>query len=209
MGLKTTRLLEKIQALLNEGKLELVMDKYFMRRASRLFSDFFIVSSGRYLEITLTNCNINELLGELLAEVKRKQYNEDYILEVLDDDELYLEALATRIAFQPVLQEVKWSFKPGDVLPVRLNPERFAEAYTGLLEDIASLDVPDLRITTALQEQGVVVRTDSINGIPEGVFNEKRFNTHRRRMELAGGQLHKVTSGGKVLFEITFSQAAR
>ncbi|HPU35195.1 MAG TPA: hypothetical protein PLA91_00200, partial [Bacillota bacterium] len=75
MGLKTTRLLEKIQALLNEGKLELVMDKYFMRRASRLFSDFFIVSSGRYLEITLTNCNINELLGELLAEVKRKQYN--------------------------------------------------------------------------------------------------------------------------------------
>ncbi|VFU11973.1 hypothetical protein SCFA_1470009 [anaerobic digester metagenome] len=209
MVLRTTRLLEKIQALLNEGKLELIMDKYFMRRANRLFSDFFIVSSGRPLDITLTNGNINELLGDLLAEVKRKQYNEDYILEVLDDDELYLEALATRIAFQPVLQEVKWSFSPGDVVPVRLNPERFAEAYTGLLEDIATLDVPDLRIATALQEQGVVVRTDSINGIPAGVFNEKRFNAHRRRIELAGGQLQKVTGGGKVRFEITFSAAAR
>jgi hypothetical protein len=209
MVLKTTRLLEKIQALLNEGKLELIMDKYFMRRANRLFSDFFIVSSGRPLDITLTNGNINELLGDLLAEVKRKQYNEDYILEVLDDDELYLEALATRIAFQPVLQEVKWSFSPGDVVPVRLNPERFAEAYTGLLEDIATLDVPDLRIATALQEQGVVVRTDSINGIPAGVFNEKRFDAHRRRIELAGGQLQKVTGGGKVCFEITFSAAAR
>jgi hypothetical protein len=149
------------------------------------------------------------LLGELLAEVKRIQYNEDHILEVLDDDDLYLEALATRIAFQPVLQEVIWSFSPGDVAPVRLNPERFAEAYAGLLEDIASLDVPDLRIATAVQGQGFVVRTDSINGIPEGVLNEKRFNTHRRRIELAGGQLHKVISGGKVRFEITFSAAAR
>ncbi len=61
MVLKTTRLLEKIQALLNEGKLELIMDKYFMRRASRLFSDFFIVSSGRPPEITLTNGNINKV----------------------------------------------------------------------------------------------------------------------------------------------------
>lgn len=94
-------------------------------------------------------------------------------------------------------------------MPVRLNPERFAEAYTGLLEDIATLDVPDLRIATALQEQGVVARTDSVKGIPSGVFNEKRFNAHRRRIELAGGQLQKVTGGGKVRFEITFSAAAR
>lgn len=207
MVLKTARLLEKIRALLNEGKLELIIDKYFMRRAMRLFSDFELISGGRPLEITDESHNMNQLLEDLLAEAKTNQYEEDYIFEVLDDNERYLEALATRIAFQPVLQEVQWSFIPGDVPAVRLNAERFKEAYLGLLEEIASLDVPDLRVATLSHEKGVIVRTDSINGIPGEVINDRKFSTHQRRIELAGGQLHKEATGDKIRFDIIFLSA--
>jgi len=74
---------------------------------------------------------LNQLLKDLLLQINSVPYN-DNILDVLENEEMYLHSLIARIAFQPVFREVSFDFQGDNNLPrLEIPKDRYCDALLG------------------------------------------------------------------------------
>ncbi len=135
------------------------------------------------------------MIEDLLEEINGTPHSDD-ILEVLDSQEQFLDALVTRIAFQPVFKNVRFHFTAGDNLPlIRLQKDRFCDALAGILEEIATVDIKEISLLTARYDEGIVITVSVPGGIPEDVLNEKKLKLYRRKFSILGGGMDVEKDG--------------
>ncbi|ATW25244.1 MBL fold metallo-hydrolase [Candidatus Formimonas warabiya] len=203
--LKAAHLTGKIEKIFTQGGTDLMIDRYLFRRVQRSFADFMQICGGMPIHDAREVLDMNQLLQDLLRDINRVPYNDD-ILEVLDREEQFIDALVLRIAFQPIIKGVTFHFLPDpDLLRVRIDQERFCDALLGILEEIAAIDVKEICIVSGNTDTGPAIRISNPKGIPENVFTKKKLGLYERKFASLGGLLKIEQDQSGIRFVIELS----
>lgn len=187
--MKAAQLTGKIDKIFASDGIDGVIDKCLFQRVQHSYSDFVQITSGMPINCSGEKLDLNRIIEDLLRQITSVPYN-DNILEVLNSDEQYIKALVSRIAFQPVFKNVLFDFQPDANLPmVSINKDRFCDALLGVLEEIAAIDIKQIRIVSARANNRAIIRIDNRRGIPGDVLNEKKLQLYQRKFAVQGGTL--------------------
>ncbi|MEN6463493.1 MAG: MBL fold metallo-hydrolase [Syntrophomonas sp.] len=186
--MKAAQLTGKIDKIF-AGDIDGIIDKCLFQRVQRSYQDFIQITSGMPINYTGEILDLNRIIEDLLQQITSVPYN-DNILEVLNSDEQYIKALVSRIAFQPVFKNVLFDFQPyPGQLMVNINKDRFCDALLGILEEIAAIDIKQIRIVSARANNRTIIRIDNHRGIPGDVLSEKKLQLYQRKFAVLGGSL--------------------
>jgi glyoxylase-like metal-dependent hydrolase (beta-lactamase superfamily II) len=158
---RSLMVIQKIGRLFNRGALENLLPRTLLNRATRLMMDFILAAKGLSNGEAVILVDVNELVAGILAELRKNPHADESIVELADDREAFLAALAARIAAVPLLAETELRFATRRDLPlVRLDPTRFGDALTDLLGQLAVEGAGTVSLSTGSDGSGVCIRID-------------------------------------------------
>ena len=111
--LKGVQVARSLQQLLSEEHVRQVFDLSLVGRAQRRLADFLSVVRGlQFLNAELPGA-VNELIAQLLARVKAATVMESTdLMEAVDDEQSFLQALTRRLAAYSPLRDIEFEFAP-------------------------------------------------------------------------------------------------
>lgn len=191
---KAGYLIGKIEKMLKNHDNDAAIDSYLFNRVQRSFADFIKITGGVPFEVEGELYDLNGLVAELLQEIQGTP-GDDNILDMLENEDAYLDALVARIAFQPVFKDVKLNFTGEEGLsPVTLNKGRFSDALIGILEEIAAIDTKEIYMKTFRkvgdapaspgEATSVLLKISCPGGILNHALNEKKQQLYARKFKL-------------------------
>ena len=203
LPLKAIQIIQKIEKVFKQDKLEHVIDVSLLRRATRLLTDFMNTVTGIQFQGEAESIDIDILLTDLLDNIKSPPYSEEHIINVVDNEEEYLAALVSRIAYLPVFEDVEFKFESCPDSPwVSIEKERFCDALVGIFEELAGADVKNIRICCDHDESSTSIRISSQGGISPDIINEKKLGLYQKRFDLCDGNFSQEKKENGVAFVI-------
>lgn len=203
--MKAAQLTGKIDKIFAHKGADGVIDKYLLRRVQNSFSDFMQIAGGMPIEYISEEIDLNLLLEELLVQITSVPYNDD-IIDLLDNEDRYLDALVSRIAFQPVFRQVCFDMQAEPNLPgIKIPKDRFCNTLLGVLEEIAALDIKEICLLSARANMGAIIRISCPKGIPGDVLNEKKLHLYQRKFSELGGDLAVEKDQDGIAFRLKLS----
>ncbi len=199
----------KIMKLFNQSKYDAVIDKSYIRRASGLLTDFLTIIRGVDHVTEDEDISMNDLMATLTGEIKNCLYKDESIFDTIDNDTRFLQALAARIAYVPIFKGVRIDFSPGkNIDGVRLDIQRFKDAFMGLMEHIALAKVKHIVVSTYVNEKetGIKIITDRSNG---QIILDQKFKMHLRRFKICGVHFHRLHTQKEKGFSLIFPKTDR
>ncbi len=194
----------RLDKLLKRKKLETFIDQSLLSRAGRLLSDYSVTYRGFRPPYYVSYANINELISDVLEQVRHKPYDEEAIIEA-ETQEDYLMALKARIAHVDLFEDIELSFQPDPKAPfARMDRERFTDVLIDMLERFAGSEMRKIKIATTLNDDWVLVNItgEALTSChPLGQAN--RF--FERNLALCGGLLQTTLGADGPSVEIELS----
>ncbi len=200
---KAGQLVGKLDRILEKGDLGSVLDLSLLKRAKRMLNDYTVTYRGFRPTYYVTELDVNMLLPEVLQLIEFKPCREDAIIEA-EDHESYLRLLRSRIAQITPFENVTIQFIENQGLPpVRMDKERFVEAFADLLERLCCAGATGMRIRPSMEEGLVAIRIAVAGDVPNHSFDERALRFFERAFALCGGfiQIDATAERPAVLIE--------
>ncbi|WP_301664040.1 MBL fold metallo-hydrolase [Methanoculleus frigidifontis] len=195
--LKAVQIIQRIGQVFAQDRLDHVVDASLLRRADRLLSDFMDTVCCYPSEGRCRSVDLNTLISDLVKGLHVPPLSDEAFIEAADDDDAYREALVARLAYLPLFEEtcldVSLCESP---LPVMTDAERLSDALTGVLEDLVSAGVTDIRLTTSLSGCSVLLGIAYPGCALPGTKTGERLRLYRREFLRCGAGLASRDGNG-------------
>ncbi|MHB8907651.1 MAG: MBL fold metallo-hydrolase [Syntrophales bacterium] len=191
-------IVQKVRALFDQKILRAVIPVSLLQRADLLLMDFINATKGlRNLE-EIVAADLNRLIEEIISGLKRSPREDDAILEAAEDEERFLSALASRIAYLPLFEDVRIAFRRQEDLPLlRIAASRFSDTLTDFLGLLAARECREISLAAAgedghgeLQIMCPGKNIGDVVGETKGNSFARRFGMCGLRLSLQGERMH-------------------
>jgi glyoxylase-like metal-dependent hydrolase (beta-lactamase superfamily II) len=198
-----------LQHVLSNEHLKQVLDSSLVGRAQRRLADFLSMVRGLQFLNAEPPGDVNELITGILRRVKAvHQLESADLLDVLDDDQAFLQALTRRLAAHSPLRDIACEFAPtSQQAYADVGAERLDDIVTNLIEGMAGIGVQQVRISTEVVMDQVVIRLSSRPPVATAALGSRRLDLYNRTLGWLGGSLTRRQRGGSAEFVITLPAA--
>jgi glyoxylase-like metal-dependent hydrolase (beta-lactamase superfamily II) len=192
--LKGVQVARSLQRALAAEHVRQVFDVSLVERAERRLDDFLSLVRGLQFLQTERPGAVNEIIAEL---VKRTQENArlepDDLMEPLNDDQTFLQALTRRLAAYTPLGHVEFEFTPAaQQTNANIGAERLGDILTSVMEGMAGMGVKHIRVATAVAAGEVKIRLASPEQMDPAGFGKRRRDLYNRTLGWLGGSLECI-----------------
>jgi hypothetical protein len=151
-----------------------------------------------------TPTDVDKLIAEVLVRANAAPVCESTdLMEAVEDEQLFLEALTRRLAVRSLLGDIEFDFAPAaEQTAANVGAERLDDIVTGLIEGMAGLGVRHVRIATEVLAGQVIIRLSSHEPITPVALGKRRLDLHNRTLGWLGGSLECNQHGASSEFVI-------
>ena len=173
-------------------------------RAQRRLEDFLSVVRGLQFLQTEQPGAINELIAELLKRKKEDTATKSTdLMEAVDDDQSFLQAITRRLAAHSPLRDIEFEFAPAaQETHANIGAERLDDILTNLMEGMAGMGVKHISVATRVASGQVEVRLSSREWMDPAAFGKRRLDLYNRTLGWLGGGLECSQQAGNAEFII-------
>ena len=200
-GVQVARSLQQVLSAEHVGQL---LDFSLVDRAQRRLEDFFCVVRGLQFLQTEQPGVVNELIAKLLKRAKEAMVMKSTdLMEAVEDDQSFLQALTRRLAEHSPLRDIEFEFVPAaEQTDANVGVERLDDILTSLIEGMAGIGVRHIRITTEVLPGQVMIRLSSREPITPVALGKRRLDLYNRALGWLGGSLECSHHTGSAEFVI-------
>jgi len=168
-----------------------LLDFHLVDRAQRRLLDFLSVVHGLQFLRTEQPRAANEVVTELLKRAKKAQSAQaNDLMEAVDDDQAFLQALTRRLEAHSPLRNIDFEFTPApQETNANIGAERLDDILTNLLEGMAGLGAKQISVTTSVASGQVEIRLSSREQMDAAAFGKRRLDLYNRTLGWLGGSL--------------------
>lgn len=202
--LKGVQVAGSLQQILAEECVKQLLDISLVGRAQRRLEDCLGVMRGLQFLNAEVPAAVNELISGILMRAKPDAEPKSLdLLAALDDDESFVEVLTRRLAAGSLLSDIDFEFAPASQECVaNVGAERLDDILTTLIEGIAGIGVKQIRISSEMIKDEVVIRLSSPQPITTAAFGNHRLDLYNRTLGWLGGSLERHQQNGNAEFVI-------
>jgi hypothetical protein len=137
---------------------------------------------------------VNEIIAELVKRAKETAMTESTdLMESVDDDQTFLQALTRRLAAYSPLRDIEFEFAPAaQETNANIGAERLDDILTNLMEGMAGMGVKHISIATRVASGEVEIRLSSRERMDRAAFGKRRLDLYNRTLGWLGGSLECV-----------------
>ena len=202
MSLQQVLSAEHVQHLLDLSLVDRTFSRSMCRRAQRRLADFLSVVRGLQFLQTEQPAAVNELIAQILARARSSPEAESTVLmEAVEDEQLFVEALTFRLAVHSPLRDIEFEFAPTtQQTNANIGAERLDDILTSLIEGMAGMGVKHIRIATDIIMDQVVIHLSSQQTITAAALGNRRLDLYNRTLGWLGGSLECSQQDGNPEF---------
>lgn len=202
--LKGVQVARSLQQVLSAEHVQQLLDFSLVNRAQRRLEDFLSVVRGLQFLQTEQPRAVNELTAELLKRAKEATVMKStYLMEAVDDDQSFLQALTRQLAAHSPLRDIEFEFAPDtQETNANIGAERLDDILTNLMEGMAGIGVKHISIATRVASGHVEIRLSSWERMDPAAFGKRRLDLYNRTLGWLGGSLEYIQQDGSVGFII-------
>ena len=203
--LKGVQVARSLQQVLSAEHVQQLLDLSLVDRAQRRLEDFLSVVRGLQFLQTEQPGAVNELIAQLLERAKEATMsgNPTDLMEAVEDEQSFLEALTRRLAAHSPLRDIEFEFAPAtQETNANIGAERLDDILTNLMEGMAGIGVKHIRIVTEVSPGHVDIRLSSRERINPAAFGKRRLDLYNRTLGWLGGSLECSQQAGNAEFLI-------
>jgi glyoxylase-like metal-dependent hydrolase (beta-lactamase superfamily II) len=202
--LKGVQVAGSLQQVLSAEHVRQLLDLSLVNRAQRRLEDFMSVVRGlQFLQMEQPRA-VNELIAELLKRAKETTVMKSTdLMEAVDDDQSFLQALTCRLAAYSLLRDIEFEFAPAtQETNANIGAERLDDILTNLMEGMAGIGVKHISIATRVASGHVEIRLSSRERMDPATFDKRRLDLYNRTLGWLGGSLECSQHEGNAEFII-------
>jgi glyoxylase-like metal-dependent hydrolase (beta-lactamase superfamily II) len=193
--------IQKIHKLFDQEKLGGVIPVHLTTRARLLLLDFINAAKGVRNREDSVATDLNALIKDTIKELRKSPHDDQTILDAAADERQFLAALAARVAYVPLFEDIRVAFTPQESLPLaHIAAARFVDTLTDFLSLLAGRDIRDISLSTSRADNAVELQIhcpqkdilDRIGTAKEKVF-ARRFGACGLDLSLRKDRLHLRT----------------
>jgi glyoxylase-like metal-dependent hydrolase (beta-lactamase superfamily II) len=202
--LKGVQVARSLQQVLSAEHVRQLLDLSLVDRAQRRLEDFLSVVRGLQFLQTEQPGAVNELIAEILKRAKEATVMKSAdLMEAVDDDQSFLQALTRRLAAHSPLQDIEFEFAPATQETIaNIGAERLDDILTNLIEGMAGIGVRHIRIATEVLPGQVMIRLSSRAPMSPVALGMRRLDLYNRTLGWLGGSLECSHDAGSAEFVI-------
>jgi glyoxylase-like metal-dependent hydrolase (beta-lactamase superfamily II) len=202
--LKGVQVVTSLQKVLAAEDVQQLLDVSLIDRAQRRMQDFLSVVRGLQFLQTEEPKPVNEVIAELLARMNRATVTASAdLLDAVDDDQTFLQALTRRLAANSPLREIACEFSPAPQdTRANVGAKRLDDILTSLMEGMAGTGAKHLSLGTRVTPGWVDLRLSSRERIDPDAFGQRRLDLYNKTLRWLGGSLEYIQQEGSAEFII-------
>ena len=202
--LKGVQVARSLQKVLSAEHVRQLLDFSLVDRAQRRLEDFLNLVRGLQFLQTEQPGAVNEIIAELLKRTKETTMMESAdLLEAVDDEQSFLQALTRRLAAYSPLRNIEFEFAPAaQETNANIGAERLDDILTNLMEGMAGMGVKHISIATHVASGQVEIRLSSRERMDPAAFGKRRLDLYNRTLGWLGGSLECLQHEGNADFII-------
>ena len=125
------------------------------------------------------------------------------LMESMDDDQSFLQALTRRLAAYSPLRDIEFEFAPAaQETNANIGAERLDDILTNVMEGMAGMGVKHISIATDVRSGQVEIRLSSRERMDPAGFGKRRLDLYNRTLGWLGGNLECNERDGSAEFTI-------
>jgi hypothetical protein len=189
--LKGVQVARSLRLILSAEHVQQLLDFHLVDRAQRRLLDFLSVVHGLQFLRTEQPRAANEVVTELLKRAKEAQSaHPNDLMEAVDDDQAFLQALTRRLAAHSLLRDIEFEFAPAtQETNANIGAERLDDILSNLMEGMAGVGVKRINIATRVASGHVEIRLSSRERMDPATFGKRRLDLYNRTLGWLGGSL--------------------
>src|SRR5215510_4756104 len=202
--LKGVQVARSLQQVLSAEHVQHLLDLSLVDRAQRRLEDFLSVVRGLQFLQTEQPGAVNELIAAFLKRAKQPTVMKSTdLMEAVDDDQSFLQALTRRLAAHSLLRDIEFEFAPAaQKTNANIGAERLDDILTNLIEGMAGIGVKHIRISTEVSSGRVAIRLTSREPIDLAALGQRRLELYNRTLGWLGGSLERSQQAANAEFII-------
>jgi glyoxylase-like metal-dependent hydrolase (beta-lactamase superfamily II) len=202
--LKGVQVARALQQVLSVEHVRQLLDLSLVDRAQRRLGDFLSVVCGLQFLQTEQPGVVNKLIAKLLKRTKEATVTESTdLMEAVDDDQSFLQALTRRLTAYSPLRDIEFEFAPATQEAIgNIGAERLDDILTNLMEGMAGIGVKHISIATRVASGHVEIRLSSPEQMDPAAFGKRRLDLYNRTLGWLGGSLEWSQHEGNAEFII-------
>src|SRR5262244_2843761 len=202
--LKGVQVAGSLQQVLSAEHVRQLLDLSLVDRAQRRLEDFLSLVHGLQFLQTEQPGAVNELIAALLKRAKQPTVMKSTdLMEAVDDDQSFLQALTRRLAAHSLLRDIEFEFAPAaQKTNANIGAERLDDILTNLIEGMAGIGVKHIRISTEVSSGRVAIRLTSREPIDLAALGQRRLELYNRTLGWLGGSLERSQQAANAEFII-------
>jgi glyoxylase-like metal-dependent hydrolase (beta-lactamase superfamily II) len=202
--LKGVQVAGSLQQVLSAEHVRQLLDFSLVDRAQRRLEDFLSLVRGLQFLQTEQPGAVNEIIAELVKRTKETTMMESNdLMESVDDDQSFLQALTRRLAAYSPLRDIEFEFAPAmQETNANIGAERLDDILTNLMEGMAGIGVKHISIATRVASGHVEIRLSSRERMNPATFDKRRLDLYNRTLGWLGGSLECSQHEGNAEFII-------
>ena len=180
--LKGVQVARSLQKVLSAENVRQLLDFSLVDRAQRRLDDYLSLVRGLQFLQTEQPAAVNEIVTELLKRTKETTMTQSAdLMEAVDDDQSFLQALTRRLAAYSPLRDIQFEFAPAaQETNANIGAERLDDILTNVMEGIAGMGVKHISIATQVASGQVEIRLSSHERMDSAAFGKRRLDPVRQ-----------------------------
>jgi glyoxylase-like metal-dependent hydrolase (beta-lactamase superfamily II) len=189
--LKGVQVAKSLQQVLSAEHVQQLLDLSLVDRAQRRLDDFLSVVRGLQFLQTEQPGAVNKLISKLLKRAKEATMMKSTdVMEAVDDDQSFLQALTRRLGAHSPLRDIEFEFAPAtEETNANIGAERLDDILTNLMEGMAGVGVKHISVATRVASGHVEIRLSSRERMDPAAFGKRRLDLYNRTLGWLGGSL--------------------
>ncbi|HUC98900.1 MAG TPA: MBL fold metallo-hydrolase [Candidatus Polarisedimenticolaceae bacterium] len=202
--LKGVQVARSLQKVLSAENVRQILDLSLVDRAQRRLDDFLSLVRGLQFLQTEQPGAVNEIIAELLKRTKENTMMESAdLMDAVDDDQSFLQALTRRLAAYSPLRDIEFEFAPAaQATKANIGAERLDDILINVMEGMAGMGVKHISIATQVASDQVEIRLCSRERMDPAAFGKRRLDLYNRTLGWLGGSLECIQHDGHADFVI-------
>src|SRR5262245_39431860 len=202
--LKGVQVARSLQSVLSAEHVRQLLDFSLVNRAQRRLEDFLSLVRGLQFLQTEQPGAVNEIIAEIVKRTQDSAVTQSSdLMEAVDDDQSFLQALTRRLAAYSPLRDIEFEFAPAtQETNANIGAERLDDILTNLMEGMAGIGVKHISIATRVASGHVEIRLSSRERMNLATFDKRRLDLYNRTLGWLGGGLECSQQEGSVEFLI-------
>jgi hypothetical protein len=191
--LKGVQVARSLQNVLSTEHVRQLLDFSLVDRTQRRLEDFLSLIRGLQFLQTEQPGVVNEIIASVIKRPKETAMAEPTdLMDSLDDDQSFLQALTRRLAVYSPLRDIEFEFAPAaQDTKANIGAERLDDILTNLLEGIAAMGVKRIGIATRVAAGQVEIRLSSRERMDPAALGKRRLDLYNRTLGWLGGKLER------------------